>query len=150
MKQVASHSDIMNSSIDWQAYYKECETVKSELMIYSKDLRFLQQLLDRYFDKMIEIENLDEMRESLMLFQDVCYNCGRLKKRVKDQQKSLIEIIKGSNVYDQNTILDNQRAIKTSKLTLMDDFKMVKKEMYLIADHIIKVKKDNENLSFQV
>lgn len=150
MKQVASHSGIMNTSIDWQAYYKECEIVKSELMIYSKDLRFLQQLLDRYFDKMIEIENLDEMRESLMLFQDVCYNCGRLKKKVKDQQKSLIEVIKGSNVYDQNTILDNQRAIKTSKLALMDDFKMVKKEMYLIANHIIKVKKDNENLSFQV
>lgn len=150
MKQVASHSGIMNISIDWQAYYKECENVKSELMVCSKDLRFLQQLLDRYFDKMVQIGNLDEMRESLMLFQDVCYNCDCLKKKVEDQQKSLIGIIKGSPVYNQNTILDTQRNLKAKKSSFLSDFNIVKKEMYLIADHMIKVKKDNGNLSYQM
>lgn len=148
MNNTTSTSDILKNPNDWQAFYLKCENVKSELMFYTKDLRFLQKLLDRYFDEMVKNENLDEMRESLMRFQDLCYNCDRLKKRVKDQQSQLLDIIKGISSYDHDNILKEQLGIIHLKSVLMKDFKMVKKEMFTIADHVLQVKKGNESFTY--
>ncbi len=148
MEKTAFTSDIYNSPSNWQTYYTQCEKVKSDLVIYSKDLRFLQQLLDRYFDELVKNENLDEMRESLMRFQDLCYDCDRLKKRVKDQQRHLLDTIKGTSAYDPNTILQEQSGIENRKSTLMKEFKTVKKEMFALADQVIQANKDNENLTY--
>lgn len=147
MEKTILTSDILNRPTDWQTYYSQCEKIKSNLVIYSKDLRFLQQLLDRYFDEMVKNENLDEMRESLMRFQDLCYNCDRLKKTVKDQQSHLLDAIKGASAYDPETLIKEQSGIENRNSTLMKEFNMVKKEMFTIADHVIKTHKDNENLS---
>ncbi|EAR01747.1 hypothetical protein [Maribacter sp. HTCC2170] len=148
MKNIASNPDIVKKPIDLQLNYSKCEDLKTELMFYSKDLRFLQQLLDRYFDEMVQNENLDEMRESLMRFQDLCYNCDRLKKRVKDQQKRLIDLMKGEKSLSHEALLLEQSSIEKSKTSLMGDFKMVKKEILTIADHVLQVKKDNESFSY--
>ncbi|MCP4977784.1 MAG: hypothetical protein GY931_16665 [Maribacter sp.] len=148
MENALTTSDILNKPTDWQTYYLQCEKVKSDLVIYSKDLRFLQQLLNRYFDEMVKNGNLDEMRESLMRFQDLCYDCDRLKKRVKDQQSRLLDTIKGASSSDPDSILKEQSSIENRKSTLLKEFKMVKKEMYALADHVIQANKENENLTY--
>ncbi len=145
MKNVSYTSDILNKTPDWKNHYLKCEKIKSDLALYSKDLRFLQQLVDRYFDEMVKNEHLDEIRESLIRFQDLCYDWDRLKKRVKDQQSHLIDIIKGASSYDHNTILKEQSSIESGNVVLMKELKMVKKEMFLIAENVLQEKKDNEN-----
>ena len=95
MEKVSATSDILYSVDSLQTYILECEKLKSDIALKTKDIRFLQQLLDRYFDEIVQNENLDEIRESLMRFQDLCYNCSRLKKRIKDHQRQLVGILKG-------------------------------------------------------
>lgn len=148
MEKTVFTKDILNSPTDWQNYYLQCEKVKSELVVYSKDLRFLQQLLDRYFDELVKNKNLDEMRESIMRFQDLCYNCDRFKKRVKDQQSHLLDVIKGVSTTEPENTLKEQAGIENRMSYLMKEFKMVKKEMFTIADHVIQAKKDNENPTY--
>lgn len=148
MKKVTSTSDILNLKETWQKFNQECDKLRSELACYNKDLRFLQQLLDRYFDEIVQNENLDEIRESLIRFQDLCYNCGRLKKRVKDQQNKLIEMINGSPGHDPSTIKKEQSWIEKRKASLMKDFKVVKNEILIIADNVIQINKDNNDLVF--
>lgn len=145
MKNVLHTSDILNKPTNWQNHYLKCENIKSELAFYLKDLRFLQQLLDRYFDEMVKNEHLDEMRESIMRFQDLCYNFDHLKKRVKDQQSHLIDIIKVTASRDHNTILKEQSSIENGNVLLVKDFKMVKKEMLIIAEQVLQEKEDNES-----
>lgn len=145
MKNVLHTSDILNNPADWQNHYLNCENIKSDLTFYSKDLRFLQQLLDRYFDEMVKNEHLDEMRESIMRFQDLCYNCDHLKKSVKDQQSHLIDIIKVTASHDHKAILKEQRSIENDSVLFVKEFKMVKKEMLLIAEHVLREEEDNES-----
>lgn len=142
MENVLYTSDILNKPADWQNHYLNCENIKSELAFYSKDLRFLQQLLDRYFDEIVKNEHLDEIRESIMRFQDLCYNCDSLKKRVKDQQSHLIDIIKAAASHDYNAILKEQSSIENGNVLLVKDFKMVKKEVLIIAEHVLQEKED--------
>ena len=145
MKNVLYTSDILNKPTDWQNHYLKCEKVKSDLVFYSKDLHFLQQLLDKYFDEMVKNEHLDEIRESLIRFQDLCYDCDCLKKRVKDQQSHLIDIIKGASSHDHNAILIEQSGIENRNVLLVKELKMVKKEMFAIAEDSLQDKKDNES-----
>jgi hypothetical protein len=146
MKNVLHTSDIFNNPIDWQNHYTKCENIKSDLAFCSKDLLFLQQLLDRYFDEMVKNEHLDEIRESLIRFQDLCYDCDRLKKRVKDQQSHLIDIIKGTSSHDHNAILIEQSGIENLNALLVKELKMVKKEILLIAENVLQENKDDESI----
>jgi hypothetical protein len=146
MKNVLQTSDIFNNPSDWQNHYTKCEKVKSDLVLYSKDLLFLQQLLDTYFDEMVKNEHLDEIRESLIRFQDLCYDCDRLKKRVKDQQSHLIEIIKGASPHDHNAILIEQSGIENRNARIVKELKMVKKEILLISENVLQEKKDDESI----
>ena len=146
MKNVLYTSNALNKPTDWQNHYLRCEKVKSDLVFYSKDLHFLQQLLDKYFDEMVKNEHLDEIRESLIRFQDLCYDCDRLKKRVKDQQSHLIEIIKGTSSHDHNAILIEQSGIENLNALLVKELKMVKKEILLIAENVLQENKDDESI----
>jgi len=145
MEKAAFTFNVSKKPTEWHTYYTKCEKVKSDLALYSKDLRFLQQLLDRYFDEMVKNEHLDEMRESLIRFQDLCYDCDRLKKRVKDQQGHLLDIIKGTSSYNNDTILKEQSSIENGNVLLEKDFKSVKKEILKIAEYVLQKKRDNES-----
>lgn len=145
MKNVLYTSDNLNKPTDLQNHYLKCEKVKSDLVFYSKDLHFLQQLLNKYFDEMVKNEHLDEIRESLIRFQDLCYDCDCLKKRVKDQQSHLIDVIKAASSHDHNAILIEQSGIENRNALLMKELKMVKKEMFAIAEDSLQDKKDNES-----
>ncbi|MBD1261041.1 hypothetical protein HZY62_10615 [Maribacter polysiphoniae] len=149
MGKLISSLDILNTRGTWNTYLKECEQLKSKLEVQTKDIRFLQQLLDRYFDEIVQNENLDEVRESLMRFQDLCYTCGRLKKRLKDHQNRLGGIIKGASDYDPRAIYKEQSWIKKNITSLITDFVAVEKEILIIADGVIQVGKDNRNVLYQ-
>ncbi|MGB5498980.1 MAG: hypothetical protein WBM77_08640 [Maribacter sp.] len=145
MEKTQHTSDILNKPTEWKNHYLKCEKVKSDLACYSKDLRFLQQLLDRYFDELVKNENLDEMRESIIKFQDLCFDFDSLKKKVKDQQTHLIDIIKVASRHDHDAILKEQSCIENRNLQLGKDFKIVKKEMLLLTEHMLQKVRDNEH-----
>ncbi|NNK18578.1 MAG: hypothetical protein HKP49_05445 [Maribacter sp.] len=148
MEKTVYPSGILGKPTNWQNHYLKCEEIKSELVLYTKDLRFLQQLLDRYFNEMVKNEPLDEIRESLMRFQDICYNCDRLMKRVKDQQSNLINLMKSTSDQGHDTLLKEQMNIENRSTLLNKNFKIVKKEMFTIADHVLETKKVNENPTY--
>ena len=148
MEKVNSVLDKSTHKETWELYNQECEKLKSDLACHSSELHFLQELLDRYFEEIVHNENLDEVRESLMRFQDLCYNCGRLKKRLKDHQGHLIDIIKGSTDYDPSMLLQEQSWIVKCKSSLMKDFKTVKKEILNIANTVIQINKDTNDIVF--
>lgn len=149
MGKLITSRDILNTRGTWNTYLIECEQLKSELQAQTKDIRFLQRLLDRYFDEIVHNGNLDEVRESLMRFQDICYTSGHLKKRLKDHQKRLGGIIKGASDYDPRAIYKEQSWIKRNIASLITDFVAVEKEILIIADGVIQAGKDNRNVLYQ-
>ena len=149
MEKVKSNPDKLNPIGTYQKYIQECENLKSELALNNKELSFLQQLLGRYFDEIVHTENLNGVRESLMRFQDLCYNCGRLKKRVEDQHQTLVDIINGALDYDPISVQKEQTWIEKCKSSLIKDCKTVKKEILNIANEVIQLNKDNNDLVFQ-
>jgi len=149
MKNALDTSNIMNEPKDWKSYYLKCEKIKADVVVCSVDLGFLRQLLDRYFNDMVKNEHLDEIRESLIHFQDLCYDTDHLKKRVKDQQSHLIDIIKGATSYDDHAILIEQSGLENRIKILMKELKTVKKELLLMAEQVEGDKKDNDSFVHQ-
>ncbi|NNK17608.1 MAG: hypothetical protein HKP49_00485 [Maribacter sp.] len=149
MKNTLHTSNSLNEPKDWKSYYSICEKIKSDLVSCSADLRFLRQLLDRYFNDIVKNEHLDEIRESLIRFQDLCYDTDHLKKRIKDQQSHLIDIIKGVSSYDQNAIITEQSDLENRIIILMKKLKTVKKELLFMAEQVEGDKKDNDSFVYQ-
>jgi len=145
MENANSPTDAFNKPIDWQDYYSKCADIKSDLAFYTDDIRFLQQLLDKYFQEMAKTENLDEIREILMRFQDLCFIHGQLKKRLKDQQHNLVGIIKGAPEVSPDKLISEQSIIKKQFVLFEVGFKTVKKEMLTMADDVLEVRKENDH-----
>lgn len=142
MRKAAYTSENSERLVNWKTYYLKCENVKSDLVFYAGDLQFLQKLLDRHFEEMVKNGNLDEMRESLIRFQDLCYNYGRLKKRVEDQLGNLINMTKGTLKINPDILINEQIEIENKMAQLTRDFRIVEKEMLSIADHLLEIKKE--------
>ncbi len=147
MKKVITTSNIDISYIveALQSYIEDCEKSKSDIALKMKDIRFLQELLDRYFDNIVQVGNLDEIRESLMRFQDLCYDCSRLKKRIKDHQRLLVDILKGYEGLNIKVLYDEQAWIEKHRNTLTHDLISVEKEILVIADNVIRLDQDHRN-----
>jgi hypothetical protein len=146
MRKAVYTSEKSGRLINWKAYYLECENAKSNLVFYAGDLQFLRNLLDTHFEEMAKNGNLDEMRESLIRFQDLCYNYDHLKKRVKDQQSNLIN---GSLKINPDMLILEQTEIENKMVQLTKDFRIVEKEMLSIADHLLGIKNEGEISNYE-
>lgn len=148
MRKAVYTSENSERLVNWKTYYLKCENVKSDLAFYAGDLKFLQKLLDTHFEEMVKNRNLDEMRESLIRFQDLCYNYGCLKKRVKDQLGNLISMTKNTLKINPDILINEQIEIEKKMAQLTRDFRIVEKEMLSIADHLLEIKKEGGITSY--
>jgi hypothetical protein len=112
------------------------------LVFYAEDLQFLQNPLDTNFEEMMKNGNLDEMRESLIRFQDLCYDYSHLKKRVEDQQGNLMALIKDSLKINPDILIHEQIEIERKMVQLTTDLKLVEKEILSFADQLLGIKKE--------
>lgn len=79
--------------MDWQKLYWETDDWVSYLSFYKDELQFLQKLLDRYFEDMVQYQNLDEIREEVMRFQDLKYTCAELLANTREHRYQLALVI---------------------------------------------------------
>lgn len=75
--------------MDWQKLYWEADNWVSHLAFYKDELQFLQKHLDRYFEDMVQYQNLDEIREEVMRFQDLKYTCNKLLTNTREHRYQL-------------------------------------------------------------
>ncbi|WP_422079522.1 hypothetical protein [Ulvibacterium sp.] len=78
-----------SNKMDWQKLYWETDDWVSYLSFYKDELQFLQKLLDRFFEDMVQYQNLDEIREEVMRFQDLKYNCSKLLANTREHRYQL-------------------------------------------------------------
>jgi hypothetical protein len=88
---------------DWQELYQLTELWKNDLEFYRDDLRFLQNIIDRYFIWMIKRENLDEVREIEVTLVEIGKKCDSLLKRAQKHLTHLADLIDDPFKYDSHT-----------------------------------------------
>lgn len=122
--------------MNWQKLYWETDNWVTHLSFYEDELRFLEKLLDRYFEEMVQYQNLDEIREEVMRFQDLKYTCTKLMANTREHRNQL------ALVMDKND--DGHGSIQQTHFRLgknLQDFTMgfitTKKEIQYITRELL-------------
>ncbi len=126
--------------MDWQKLYWEADNWVSHLAFYKDELQFLQKLLDRYFEDMVQHQNLDEIREEVMRFQDLKYTCNKLLANTREHRYQLALAIDQKDIEHsmaQQTHLGLQEKLQGFTL----DITATKKEIQSITEELLESSK---------
>lgn len=136
-------TNVEGQAVNLKAKYSACNAIEEDLLFYKNDIQSLQTLLDTNFDDMVKIENLDEMRESLMGLQDLRYDNNLLLKKVRIQQNKLRDALedKSNNIIVE--LFNEQSKLEKNKKKLSSNHKMVKKELISLVYDGLQIKNKN-------
>ncbi|WP_299535898.1 hypothetical protein [Ulvibacterium sp.] len=98
--------------MDWQKLYWEADKWVSHLSFYEDELRFLEKLLDRYFEDMVQHQNLDEIREEVIRLQDLKYSCAKL---LANMRKHRYQLALGIDKKDAKPNMTQQAHVRLQK-----------------------------------
>lgn len=144
MESLDKQSKIDNpSDVQWQELYVLTEHWQSDLEFYKDDLRFLHQLVDKYFIWITKSENLELVKEIMLQIQDLENRCQQLLEGVQDHKHSFVALEKNL-VPDRLDQVVNQHADMETKLyEFVKEFRANRKEVFRITEYII----DSEELT---
>lgn len=138
--------DIDRKKLNLEQLYFKTEEYISELKFYRDDLTFLQHLLDKYFAQMIKIENLDEMRETMMRLQDIKYNGKILLENSEHHLLKITKLIDNSSKTGDKEIYPEHDVLEESVQSFKKKFRNTKTELFSIADHVLELQKKEKKI----
>ncbi len=132
-----------NSKSDWQELYLQTEKWISDLSFYTDELRFFNTLHERYFSEMVKNENLDEIREEIMRFQDTRYACEKLLNETKVHLHQLVQVIEnsGANGNAAGIVQQKHQELRQEMTFFELNFKANKKEIFVITQNVLENQK---------
>lgn len=123
--------------MDWQKLYWEADNWVNHLTFYEDELQFLQKLLDLYFEDLVQYQNLDEIREEVMRFQDLKYTCSKLLANTREHRHQLALAINEKDTehgFTRQTHLGLQEKLQDFTL----GFNTTKKEIQYITKELVE------------
>lgn len=125
---------------DFQALYLDVEKWISKLLLHTDELKFLQNLIDRYFTELLEHENLDEMRESIIRLQDMKYRCDKLVVRTEKHRGNISRALENKGLVAAKNILPEHVKLQGDIAIFSKGLNSVKKEVFFITELVLETK----------
>lgn len=124
-----------------ETYYDQTASLISDLKFYQDDLVFLKQLLDRYFEDMVKSENLDEIREGMIRFQNLGFKCTSLLKKLTTFRTDLTKFLEKPQKDMPTQIKTEYRSLEMEIERFALKFRNTKEEIFNMAEHVLELKK---------
>ncbi|HUH46612.1 MAG TPA: hypothetical protein VLZ54_05615 [Arenibacter sp.] len=129
------------NAADWQGLYVLTGHWKSDLEFYRDDLKFLQQLIDKYFIWMVRKESLDEVREIESDLVEIARKCDQLIKRTIKHLTHLADLVEAP--VDSPIFRAEHAGLEEDIAIFVKAFRTNRKEVFAITEHVM----DTEKLS---
>ncbi|TFG78703.1 MAG: hypothetical protein E4H26_01790 [Flavobacteriales bacterium] len=126
---------------DWQQLYLLTENWKSDLEFYRDDLRFLQNMIDKYFKHMVKKESLDEVRDIEMLMVESGRDCDRLLKRTNTHLSHLGDLIDDLFKYDSHVFRKEHEKLEDDIADFVKEVRKNRIDVFTITEHVLETEK---------
>lgn len=124
-----------------QELYSETEKWISDLGFYADELQFFKKLHNLYFSEMVENENLDEIREEVIRFQEVRFAHEKLVNKTKAHLHQLVLAI-NANDPNSHAIQQKHKTLQQDIEVFVLNFKANKKELFSITQNVLENQKE--------
>jgi hypothetical protein len=127
-----------NWEAQWQQMYLMAEDRYSDLQFYKEDLKFLYQLIDKYFTGITRNANLDKMRKLAKKLTEEDKACDALLDKTALHLKNLAALIDAPYKYDAHQSRNEQEKLENEIDTFVQNFRKNKKEIFSITEKVMK------------
>ena len=113
---------------DWQDLYMLTEHWKSDLLFYKDDLKFLNNLLEKYF--LLKTKDLESFKSIQNTMKETTSQCLELLKKVNKHLVDLAAIIINPQNYDSHKFRTDHQKLEDAISNFENTFRVHRKEVF--------------------
>jgi len=133
-------SDYMHTA-SWQQLYVLAEYWLSDLEFYTDEIRFLKDLINKYFIWLVEGENINEMRKLVNHLIKVEKTQIEIAEITANHLSHLVKLSENAFVYDQQKFREEHAQLEDKFAAFINDFKALKKDIFKTTGKVIVAEK---------
>ncbi|NNC62811.1 MAG: hypothetical protein HKP07_04840 [Flavobacteriaceae bacterium] len=127
---------------NWQELYILVKHWRSDLEFYKDDIRFLQQLIEKYLIWITKKENLDRVAGIRKKEHDLAISCYELHQNTTDHLGVIADFLEGKGRISESEFLSRHGKLETSMSDFVKDFRESRKEVFKVTEYVM----DSEEL----
>lgn len=121
--------------------YLLTEFWKSEIEFYRIESRFLRMLVDKYFIWLIKDGNIEKVQSLSNKLSKITKHKKELFEKMNLHLKHLEELIENPFSHDETEFRDEHSKLEDEFTEFVKNFKTVKQEIFVSAEHVIEDEK---------
>ncbi|MDN3670531.1 hypothetical protein QWY93_14505 [Echinicola jeungdonensis] len=129
-----------------EGIYVLTEHWQSDLFFFDDEIKFLKLLMEKYFLWFIEEINIEYSRVLAGKLTSLEKRRAELVKKVSDHQKEISRPIQNNEKVVGAQLLDNHESLEVLWSNFIKDFRVVKKEMFRLAEEGLNFNKGSHLL----
>lgn len=128
--------------INWYEVYILANHWKSDLDFYREDIRFLQQLIQKYLIWITKKENMDRVAGIRKKGHELSQRAEQLQEEVKGHLSTAVDAIEGKKPVSIEDFITRHGKLEQEFADFVADFRAKRKEVFKVTEYII----DSEEL----
>ena len=133
-------SDYLHTA-DWQQLHTLSEHWQSELSFFNDEIRFLKDLINKYFVWLVSDEKIDTLRELSNGLIRAEKTHDQLSKRLQKHLVHLADLIENAFSHDEQVFREEHVRLEDHISEFAEDFKILKKDIFTSTSKAIETER---------
>ena len=125
----------------WSALYIMAEKWQSELKFFEDELRFLKELIGKFFISLIEVGHIDHTKQLVDDLLDLEKKRKSLEKNIGKHLHQLTKMVESQFLQDTQGYKERHGQLETEMSEFLKNFREAKKELFHVTEEIMKSEK---------
>ena len=127
---------------NWEELYALAKHWQSDMAFYHDEMRFLRNLIDRYFIWMIKDDNINKVQTIINKLIKLEKRQDAIIEKIHLHLSHLQELIKKTSILDELRFRNEHMGLEDDMVNYMKAFNEIKKEVFTITEMVM----DSERL----
>lgn len=125
----------------WQQLHVITEHWQSDLEFYGYEIRFMQNLISKYFLLLVKEESAEDLQKLVSRLMDIDKNQESLKDQTLKHLDHIADAVKNSLSDGEHRFRDEHAHLEDGFVKFVNDFRALKKDVFKITEHMLQGEK---------
>lgn len=133
-------SDYLHTA-SWDQLYVLTEHWLTDMGFYNDEIRFLENLIDKYFMWLLDDQKIDNVQTLLRQLETTSKTRDALEQDIRKHLQHIEELKENAFSHDEQEYRDGQENLEEELMKFIHTFKQIKKEVFAATEEIMESEK---------
>lgn len=134
-------------SAEWEELHVLTSHWQSDMAFFEDELRFIDVLFDKYFNSLIEPENMEKTKAIATNLSHVKSDRENLTSRIAEHLRHIKELMTNTSTQDATTFRQEHARLEDDLTEFVKSFRKVKQEIFQLTEGIVRTEKAKHLIS---